>query len=448
MVRETEGVTSMERTTPAWCRGLMEFSLWAGIFTGVFLAEPLGLETARATCAVFAGILTLTWLLHGVYLRWLPFSFSWSTFPAIALIAYLLVFRREELGGHTLTLLICLPVFLAIPGAFTERQIARFLAFLCATGGLQVLICLVSPTLFGTKASLSASLAEGKGLTGTLGVEAELTAFLICTLGAAAAFGLWSVARLAPDKNLTSPGGRANRMASPGTNLALLCFLAALLAASALFLCVSLFPFATVVLTGSLLAVLLLIRTRISAAAVMVVLVLFILAGAINLSRPAPGHGNSSGAMLQANAKNLTAGISLRQESSGQAGPGSSAGPGATADRQTKKPVPPGSNWKDTLEGGDWGTLLLRCGPIGLVLLALLAVLLLVEGIKSLLSPQESPPLLAVGAITGFLGLLIVGIWGNFLANPGLAILAAAFCAMTAAGGEYDEEFEEIEIVS
>lgn|GEM_PF-2192346 len=438
-----------ERAAPVWCKYLMEFSLWAAIFTGVFLAQPLGSETTLVVCAVCMALLTLAWLLHCIYLRWIPIALSFSSLAGIALVVYFLVAHREILGDNRMILAVCLPVFVAIPGAFTERQVSRFLAFLCAIGGIQVLFCLLGPTMFENKESLSKSLEEGGTILGTLDSEVKLTAFLVCTACAALSFAVWAMARLTPEHNPTAPGGQANRLASPGANLALLGFLSFLLSMLALFLCRGIFAFATFVLIGVLLALLLAVRGHLSAKIVIGLLIVLILLGAVNLSRPVPNSEGLSSDTLNANLTNLTTGIGERYEiiaghetASGYM-VGDPAGPeGSPAEERTQ------NVWHRLFDASDWGTVFRLFGSTDFLLIAVFFGLLLIEGMKSHFTYRDLQPILLGGALAGLLGLALIGSWGNFLSNPGLALLAAAFCAMTASGGEYDEEFEEIEILS
>jgi len=423
----------MDRATPGWCKCLMELSLWCAITVGVFFSEILGPRTTLLVSAAFIGLMTATWLLHWVYLRWFPFAFSWTSVAGIALGAYFVCFHGDQLGDRTLAVLICLPLFLVIPGAFTDRQVARFLVFLCFTGGIQVLLCFVTPTLFEKKASLSAVLQEGRALTGSLSNEAELTAALICAACAAAMFAAWALTRLMPARSPTSPGGRANLLASPGVNLAVLGGLLIVLVTLVLFLAPSLVALPTFLLAAIILVVVLGGRKRLSGTAVIVALAALLLVGTVNLSRPAPGSGGSSGATLQANLSNLIAGDPQRTDGSeveSQATGGNEAG------------------WDSLLSKGDWGILAGTFGSTALILVAAFLALLVAEGIFCFVRYKGPEPVLIAGAIAGVVGIGLTCLWGNCLANPGLALLGAAFCAMAAAGGEYDEEYEEVELLT
>ncbi len=422
-----------ERIAPRWCRILMEISLWSAVATGVFLVDPFGIETTRMMCTALIAVMTLMWLLHGIYLRRPPVVFSISSLAGIGLLAYFIIVKWHKLGDDAIIALVCLPVFLALPGAFTGRQVSRFLAFLCFAGAGQVLYCLVSPTLFGNKESLFQSLGEGNGISGTLNTEAELTAFLACSACAAAAFAMRALTVSAPERGGFSTGEVVNRLASPGANQALLSMLCTGLVLVPLFLCRSLFPFLTVVLAGIFLTALLAARRLLlSSVSVTLVIVILLAAGAANLALPAWGEEaasrvkKTSDSAFLINLENLKDGIDSRS--------------GALLDE--------GRDWKSVFGEGDWGKAFSMYGPTAFFLLIVFGALLLGGGFRALIKYMDIQPALLAGAIGGFLALLLTGLWGNFLANPGIAILASAFCAMIAAGGEYDEEFEEIEIIT
>lgn len=426
-------MTHMERTTPGWCKCLMELSLWCAIATGVFFSEIVSARTALTISAFFIGLMTATWLLHWVYLRWFPFAFSWTALGGIILGVYFLCFCRDQLGDRALTVLICLPLLLVIPGAFTDRQISRFLVFLCCAGGIQILLCFVTPTLFQEKASASAILQEGEALTGSLSNEAELTAFLICTACAAAMFALWALKRLMPERSATSPGGRANLLASPGINLAFLGCLLIFLVLLILFLSPSLFAFPTFLITAAILIVMLGAKRHLSSTVTVLALSILLLAGGLNLARPLPGSGGFSGEVMQANIESLIAAESQRIH-----GPVPEI---ASSEGQRR-------GWDSLIKKGGWGELNDAIGSTGFLLIAVFVGLLLVEGLYSFVKHNGVQPILIAGALTGIVGIALTGLWGHFLGNPGLALLCAAFCAMVAAGGEYDEEYEEIELTA
>ena len=427
-------VESTERAAPAWCRTLMNLSLWGAVATGVFLMKPLGLETARAVCLVLMSLMALMWLFHGVFVRRIPVAFSISTLAGVGLAVFFIASRWHEPGEELALILAPAVLFLVIPGAFTFRQVSGFLAFLSLAGVIEVFYCIVSPTLFDGKPSFFQSIEEGGAFTGTFRSEAELTVFLACCACASTAFALRSLAVMAPPKGTASLGGIMNRLASPGASLALLATLAALLALVPLFFCRSLFPFPTALLAGIVLVVTLAAKKRIAAAAAAVVMIVLVLAGAANLSRSLPagtdgGEGDRS--VLAANMENLVQGIDLREG-------GSLAAP----------PPESGEGWSLLAGKGEFGNIQDAFGRTGLFLVLAFLALLLAEGFRAMALYDDSGPLLAAGAAAGLLALGLTGLWGSFLSNPGLALLAAAFCAMTAAGGEYDEEFEEIEILS
>ncbi len=411
----------------------MELSLWGAIATGVFFSGILGASAALTVSACFVGLMTATWLLHWAYLRWFPFAFSWTALGGIVLGACFVCFYWNQLGDRALTVLICLPLLLVIPGAFTDRQIARFLVFLCCAGGIQVLLCFVTPTLLQNKASLSATLQEGSALTGSLTNEAELTAFLICTACAAAMFALWSLTKLMPERSPTSPGGRANLLASPGINLAVLGCLLIVLVLLVLFLSPSLIPFPTLLLAVAVLVLMLGAKGRLSTTITILALAVFLLAGVLNLARPIPGGGGFSGEAMQANIENLIAAETQRTK-----------GPGL----EDQRPWGEGPGWDSLFANGDWGVLSDTLGSTGFVMIALFLGLLVVEGMYSFVKHKGIQPILVAGALAGIVGVALTATWGQFLGNPGLALLTAAFCAMAAAGGEYDEEYEEIEILA
>jgi len=106
------------------------------------------------------------------------------------------------------------------------------------------------------------------------------------------------------------------------------------------------------------------------------------------------------------------------------------------------------TGWSNIIGENLWGDAFSLFGSITLILLILFCGLLFIQGIRSLIVYKETQPILVAGSLAGIFGLGLTGFWGNALANPGIAILAAAFCAMAAAGGEYDEEFEEVEPTS
>lgn len=432
-----------ERTVPGWCRGLMEIALWSAIAVGVFFVQLLGMQATCAVCGVLISVMTAMWLLHGFFLRRPPVAFTVSTAAGVALLIFFAAAEWETLGDEAVIALICLPVFLAIPGAFTRRQVSRFLAFLCFAGSVQVFYCLVSPTLLERKESFFHNLWEGNDISGTLITEAELTAFLTCSVCAAAAYALLALTALAPERGMPSTGGTINRLASPCANLILLSTLCVSLALIPLFLCRSLYPFPTVVLAGIVLSILLALKRLLSSIPVTLIMLVLLLSAAANLALPDRSGktpikaGETSEGAFSINLANLKAGVDARVghriSSSSDAG---------SVVRQNES-----SGWRFILEESDWGKALTRCGPTGFFLLMLFCGLLLVEGLRAMILNSESSSALLAGAIGGLLALLLTGIWGSFLANPGLALLAAAFCAMTAAGGEYDEEFEEVEIV-
>ena len=131
------------------------------------------------------------------------------------------------------------------------------------------------------------------------------------------------------------------------------------------------------------------------------------------------------------NLENLSRGIDLRQ------------GEGAAA--LSTEAV---GGWSFVVGGGEFGKIFDALGKKGLFPILAFLLLILAEGVREMVRHDDSRAVLAAGAAAGLLALGLTGLWGSFLSNPGLALLAAAFCAMTAAGGEYDEEFEEIEILS
>jgi len=411
----------------------MEVSLWCAIAAGVFFPKILGVESARLISTVCLGSLTVAWLLHWVFLRWFPFAFSWSTVAGIGLALYFLLYHWEELGPNSLTLLACLPLLAAIPGAFTDRQISRFMVFLCSIGGIQGLLCLIGPTFIEGKESLSKSLQEGDALTGLLSSEAELTAFLVCTTCAAATFAFWAIANLMPKRGSNSPGGRTNQLASAGANIALLGGFVILLTLIALFLCPSPLPLPTFLLTLIVIVVLLGAKGHLSTVVIVVALGLTLVAGGANLARPLPGNSGFSKEILQINVEKVVNADTQRARF-----------PDETVERAAEG----AQGWKGLFDRAEWGCVLSRTDSTSLILMGLFCLLLLVEGIFALVKYEGVQPILLTGSLAGVVGLCLTGVWGSFLSNPGLVILAVTFCAMASSGGEYDKEFEEVEFLT
>lgn len=424
------------RAVPLWCQGVMEFSLLSAVFTGIFLNRYLDQETVRTICTGFVALLTLMWILHGIFLRWIPVNISLSTLAALALAIYLMAVHFNDLEGEGRIVLICLPVFLVIPGAFTANQVSRFLAFLCCAGGAQTLYILITPTLIDKKESFTASFREGSPLTGTMGSEVELSTLLLLCVAATAAFSLRSLLVLVPGGR-TGKRFKINLIGSSGFNLAILGFMAALLAVMGIFLCRSLLPFATMAVTALILVILLAAKGVLSRLMAAVAVLIIILLGALDLSRPADGGLGFMPEALSGNLARLTAGSETRMDSS------------EIETIRSGDAVPPCPNvWKETLEGGFWARTLNRFGPTGFYLILALLAIFLLEGFRSLIIYRELQPILQAGALAGIIGISLIGLWGDFSTNPGIALIAAAFCGMAVAGGEYDEEYEELEFTN
>ena len=431
-----KGSKSGDRAVPLWCQGLMEFSLLGAVFTCIFLNGVLDQETVRTICVGLMALLTLMWILHGIFLRWIPVKFSLSTLAAVAMAIYMLAVHFKDIQGEGQILLLCLPVFLAIPGAFTANQVSRLLAFFCCVGGAQAFFILLKPTLIDKNDSFVASLREGSPVTGTMGSEAELATLLVLSICATAAFALRSLLVLVPG-NRSGTRFKINLIGSSGFNLALLGIMSALLSIMSLFLCQSLFPFATMAMIFLILVILLARKGILSGFLAALSIILMILLGGLDLSRPADGGLTLSAEALSGNLIRWAAGTDERINSEE-----------INTALSEEDALPPPNVWKETVERGFWARIADRFDHTVLFMFLGLLAIFLVEGFRSLIIYKDTQPILQAGSLAGIIGAGLIGLWGDFSASQGIALILAAFFGMAVAGGEYDEEYEEVEFLS
>ena len=117
-------VENAERAAPAWCRTLMNLSLWGAVATGVFLMKPLGVETARAVCTALMSLMALLWLLQGLFVRRFPVALSLSTLAGVGLAAFFVASGWGGPEGRPALVLAPAVLFLVIP-SLAGQQHAR-----------------------------------------------------------------------------------------------------------------------------------------------------------------------------------------------------------------------------------------------------------------------------------------------------------------------------------
>ena len=166
-------------------------------------------------------------------------------------------------------------------------------------------------------------------------------------------------------------------------------------------------------------------------------IILMILLGGLDLSRPADGGLTLSAEALSGNLIRLAAGTDERINSEE-----------INTALSEEDALPPPNVWKETVERGFWARIADRFDHTVLFMFLGLLAIFLVEGFRSLIIYKDTQPILQAGSLAGIIGAGLIGLWGDFSASQGIALILAAFFGMAVAGGEYDEEYEEVEFLS
>jgi len=290
----------------------------------------------------------------------------------------------------------------------------------------------------------------GSGIRSTLGDEWTLGAWLLCCVMAAATYGVRALAVWTPKKGFPGVPAGVNWFSSRGVNLASLCGVViglmlyfAHLASSVLLLPVIVVCLAVYLALSSA-------KRRLSALPAVILIALLLAAGTCSLGRPSGAKSGFSTDVFTANVQNLMSGLDVR--ASGTDPSGASASGDDTRTPGTENPEPKAAasapsaesqasaiNWRsgDLCRLASYGNRM----TFGLVI-ALIACFLL-NALIGVFRFSDNQPILSAGAFAGIAGVSVFALFGKCLDSLAVLMPLATFCAIAAAGGDFEEEVEQ-----
>jgi len=427
---------SEEPSVPSWCGALMEGSLWLTILLAALFSSILGRELIGWICLPLVALSVLMWALHWHYLRRSAFHVSLPLRVIIGavIVVYVsaAVVRADWLSplpdsSRWIGALLCLAVFVIVSGAFTETQLARLLGFLTFVGVIQVVLGL---RLMGPGAHslpVFGPLAGARGIAGAMGSEWVMGVFLVCCILAAATFAARSLAASLPAEGVVFHS-RVTWITSAGVNTALIALVAVCLMLILLFLAESIliFPICMAAVIVFLLTLALKRKTGALMAAGLIATCLLL--GLANLARPSGLKWGLSGAAFQSNVRSLVSLDSTRaRDPRGTSDADAPSTPSAPGDDALSAPPRRKTLW-----------------PVAALLAALVAALL-TSALRGVATFHENQPILAAGAFSTIVAVVLFMFLGTPLASLGAALPVSVACAVAAAGGDFEEELEEEE---
>ena len=412
----------------------MEGSLWLAILLASLFSSVLDHGAIYWICLPLVALCATMWALHWYYLRRSAFHVSWPVRILIAALLIVYIVAGAFWPGwmsplpdasQWMNIILCLAAFVITSGAFTEKQISRLLAFLAFAGVVQVIIGLrlLGPGADGVP--FFGPLASNGAVTGTIGSEWGLGIFLISCILAAATFAARALSAALPSDDIVFHS-RVARLTSADANIALIALLTVCLMLILLFLVESILIFPLCMASIILFVLILALKGKAGPLMAACIIVVCLLLGLANLSRPSATRWESSGIVLQSNVRNLVSLEDKRAVNPAAMPVADESDDDSIRDDASDRPSSPRKT--------PW--------PVTLLFVGLIASLL-VTALRGIAALHENQPILAAGAFSTVIALALSVPLGARLSSLGVTLTLSVICAVAAVGGDFEEELEE-----